>query len=75
MISYRSLLLSTIVLNDYELLIHVYAFYEVKYNQTRGNESWPRKAEFNACAFKKSDDYRGYLHITVKLVNTPTEAT
>ena len=59
----------------YELLIHAYSCYEVKYNQMSGNESQSKKVEFNACAFKKYDDYCEYLHITMKLVNTSTEIT
>ena len=30
----------------YELLIHAYGCYEVKYNQMSGNESRPKKVEF-----------------------------
>ena len=42
------------------------------YIRMSGSESWPRKVEL-VNAHKKHDNYHDYLHITMKLVNTPTK--
>ena len=71
MISYRSLLLSTIVLNDIYIYIYIHTH---NIYQVGGCELQPRKLELMS-THSKRHGYRGSLHKTTKPVITPTETS